>query len=235
MSPTAKGTKKASSKKKTTSSRTVKGKAKAKRKAETGKQSTSRRSQANRKSAASTRRKGAAVKKSAARSSHSAVAEVRDVIRRTFRKRAPSKPLTAAEKKALKEALIQLRDRIIDEIRFLSADNLARSQREATGDLSGYGLHMADQGTDNFDRDFAVNLVSSEQDVLYEIDEALQRLEAGTYGKCENCGEYIDKERLEALPFARLCIRCKTEQERQMAGNRNRGGGMLPWRRQDLD
>lgn len=107
-----------------------------------------------------------------------------------------------------------LRDRVVDEINFLAGDNLNRSQRESSGDLSSYSFHMADQGTDNFDREFALNLVSSEQDALYEIDEALQRIDQGEYGVCEACGCAIEKPRLKALPFCRMCVRCKAESER---------------------
>ena len=82
---------------------------------------------------------------------------------------------------------------MVDEIAFLAGDNLNRSQRESSGDLSSYSFHMADQGTDNFDREFALNLVSSEQDVLYEIDDALRRIDMGTYGVCEGCGK-ADRE-----------------------------------------
>jgi RNA polymerase-binding transcription factor DksA len=73
---------------------------------------------------------------------------------------------------------------------------------------------MADQGTDNFDREFAVNLLSSEQEVLYEIDEAMRRIEEKTYGACELCGCAIEKARLEAMPFAKLCFKCKAESEK---------------------
>lgn len=106
--------------------------------------------------------------------------------------------------------LVELRDHLIDGVNFLASDNLKRTHREASGELSGYSLHMADAGTDNFDREFALSLVSSEQEALYEIEEALKRLEHGTYGLCGNCEKPIRRERLEAVPFARLCIQCQS-------------------------
>lgn len=114
-----------------------------------------------------------------------------------------------------KKLLLDLRDHLIDGVSFLASDNLKRSQRDTTGELSGYSLHMADAGTDNFDRDFALSLVSSEQEALYEIGEALKRLEQGMYGLCEMCEKPIRKERLDAVPFARLCIHCQSTVEKQ--------------------
>ena len=113
----------------------------------------------------------------------------------------------AAKYKAL---LLDLRDHLIDGVSFLTTDNLKRSNRDASGELSGYSLHMADAGTDNFDREFALSIVSSEQEALYEIEEALKRLEHSTYGLCEMCEKSIRKERLEAVPFARLCVHCQS-------------------------
>jgi len=124
------------------------------------------------------------------------------------------KILTKSQLQDYKKILETVRDRVVDEIRFLAGDNLNRSPRDSTGDLSNYSLHMADQGTDNFDREFALNLVSSEQDVLYEIDDAMRRIELGTYGVCEGCNKAIEKARLMALPFAKLCIICKSEAEK---------------------
>lgn len=121
---------------------------------------------------------------------------------------------TPTELDKFRALLKNLRDRVVDEISFLAGDNLNRSQRDSSGDLSSYSFHMADQGTDNFDREFALNLVSSEQDALYEIDEALQRIDSGEYGMCEACGCAIEKPRLKALPFCRMCVRCKAESER---------------------
>jgi len=113
-----------------------------------------------------------------------------------------------------KRLLLELRDHLIDGVNFLATDNLKRSHREASGELSGYSLHMADAGTDNFDREFALSLVSSEQEALYEIEEALKRLEHSTYGLCGNCEKPIRRERLEAVPFARLCIQCQSSIEK---------------------
>ena len=127
---------------------------------------------------------------------------------------AVTKRLTAKDLAMFKDLLLKLRDRVIDEIKFLSHDNLNRSQRDSAGDLSSYSFHMADQGTDNFDREFAANLLSSEQDVLYEIDEALRRIDGGTYGICESTGQPIEYERLKVLPFARYCVAAQTEMER---------------------
>ena len=127
---------------------------------------------------------------------------------------AVTKRLTAKDLAFFKDLLLKLRDRVIDEISFLSRDSLNRSQRDSSGDLSSYSFHMADQGTDNFDREFAANLLSSEQDVLYEIDEAIRRIDGGTFGICEATGQPIEYERLKVLPFARYCVAAQTEMER---------------------
>jgi len=110
--------------------------------------------------------------------------------------------------------LVELRDHLIDGVNFLATDNLKRTAKDASGELSGYSLHMADAGTDNFDREFALSLVSNEQEALYEIEEALKRLEGGTYGVCEMCEKLVRKERLEAVPFARFCIQCQSGVEK---------------------
>lgn len=122
--------------------------------------------------------------------------------------------LTKEENAKFHRLLLELRDHLIDGVNFLASENLKRSSRDASGELSGYSLHMADAGTDNFDREFALSLVSNEQEALYEIEEALKRLEQGTYGICEMCEKPIRKERLEAVPFARLCVQCQSSVEK---------------------
>jgi RNA polymerase-binding transcription factor DksA len=128
----------------------------------------------------------------------------------------PAKTLKLSKDDATKykALLLDLRDHIIDGVNFLASDNLKRTQRDSSGELSNYSLHMADAGTDNFDRDFALSLVSNEQEALYEIEEALKRLEHSTYGVCGNCEKNIMKARLEAVPFARLCVNCQSEIEK---------------------
>jgi RNA polymerase-binding transcription factor DksA len=125
-----------------------------------------------------------------------------------------NKHFTLRELAFFRDLLLKQRDRIIDGIQFLSSDTLTRSQRESSGDLSSYSVHMADQGTDNFDREFAMSLVSGEQDILYEINEALKRVEQGTYGVCEVSEKPIERERLKILPYARYCVAVQSERER---------------------
>ena len=163
-------------------------------------------------------------KKSAARAAAPAPKGDKDKGNHTGRK---NKHLNSRELKYFHHLLLELRDRVTDEISFLTGDNLNRSQRDASGDLSNYGLHMADQGTDNFDREFALNLASSEQDILYEIDEAIHRIKSGTYGICEESGDPIEKERLKVIPHARYCVSVQSEMERGK-GRPRRFGTPMP-------
>lgn len=112
-----------------------------------------------------------------------------------------------------KKVLLEEKEKVLNEINNLAAENLSSTQRDLSGDLSGYSLHMADMGTDNYQRELALGLVSNEQQILYKIDEALQAIEDGTYGKCESCKKRISESRLKALSFAKLCISCKEEEE----------------------
>ncbi|MEM9226365.1 MAG: TraR/DksA C4-type zinc finger protein [Verrucomicrobiota bacterium] len=113
------------------------------------------------------------------------------------------------------KALLELRDHVNDGLQQHAADTLKRSNKDDAGDLSGYGQHMADAGTDTFDRDFALSLVSSEQEALYEIEEAIQRIFDGTYGVCEITGSAIAKDRLLAVPFTRYSLEGQRELEKQ--------------------
>jgi DnaK suppressor protein len=119
-----------------------------------------------------------------------------------------------------KEKLLQLRDAMVDSMAGVAQDTL-RARAEGS-EASAFGMHQADAGSDAYDRDFALSLLSQEQDALYEIDEALKRIELGTYGKCEMSGKPISHARLEAIPFARYTVECQSQLEKQSKASRVR-------------
>ena len=120
--------------------------------------------------------------------------------------------------------LIDLRTHLTAGIELHSEETLKRSAKEDSGDLSSYGQHMADSGTDTFDRDFALSLVSSEQEALTEIDSAIKRIHAGTYGVCEITQKPIAKERLLAVPFTRHSAEAQKDLERNRHRSRTQAG-----------
>ena len=122
--------------------------------------------------------------------------------------------------KRQKERLLQLRDGMLDSMSGVARDTL-RARAEGS-EASAFGMHQADAGSDAYDRDFALSLLSQEQDALYEIDEALKRIEQGTYGICELCNKPILHARLEAIPFARFTVDCQSQLEKQRKMTRSR-------------
>jgi len=112
-----------------------------------------------------------------------------------------------------REKIVELYDSIVDSMNGVAKDTL-RSRAEGS-EASAFGMHTADAGSDAYDRDFALSLLSQEQDALYEIEQALKRIELGTYGICEMSGKEISHARLEAMPFARYTVECQAEIERQ--------------------
>ena len=122
--------------------------------------------------------------------------------------------------RAQKDKLLQLRDAMVDSMAGVAQDTL-RARAEGS-EASAFGMHQADAGSDAYDRDFALSLLSQEQDALYEIDEALKRIDLGTYGKCEMSGKPILRARLEAIPFARFTVECQSQLEKQSKASRVR-------------
>ena len=112
-----------------------------------------------------------------------------------------------------RERLLALKDTLLDSMQGVARDSL-RSRAEGS-EASAFGMHQADAGSDAYDRDFALSLLSQEQDSLYEIDEALKRIENGSYGVCEMSGKPIPHARLEALPFTRYTVECQAELEKR--------------------
>ncbi len=120
--------------------------------------------------------------------------------------------------------LLDLRQHLTAGIELHSEETLKRSSKDDSGDLSSYGQHQADSGTDTFDRDFALSLVSSEQEALGEIEAAIKRIKDGTYGICEITQEPIAKDRLLAVPFTRYSANAQKELERNRHRSRTQAG-----------
>lgn len=129
----------------------------------------------------------------------------------------PKKPvLPASFLKKQRQRLVELRDAYLNSAEGVTSQNL----RNEGGDASAFGMHQADAGSDAYDRDFALSLLAKEQDAIYEINEALNRIGAGTYGICEMSGATIPEERLEALPFTRFTVACQERLEREQHSGR---------------
>ena len=114
--------------------------------------------------------------------------------------------------------LLELREQLLRQMNGLA--------KESAQEMAGYSLHMADSGTDNFDRDFALSLLSSDQDAVYEIEEALKRIERNTYGICELTGKTIPRSRLEAIPWTRFTVQAQAQLEREGALRQRRLGAL---------
>ena len=140
------------------------------------------------------------------------------------RKVKPARAFNKSELQFFRAQLQKQLDLIQGNLTALAGDNLKRSPIEASGDISAHSTHMADQGTDNFDRELALNLASSRQESLYDIEDALRRADEGTYGACESCGGAIELPRLKALPFAKKCMSCQNAAERGRTKYRPFGG-----------
>ena len=129
----------------------------------------------------------------------------------------PRKVFKAKEIAEFKERLLTLRERVSGDYSALSRDNMAANQRDPS---------LSDQGTDTFDREMELNMMGSEQEVLFEIDAALHRIEKGTYGICELTEADIPRARLEALPYVRYTVEAQSQLEQGRARFRPFGGTM---------
>ncbi|MEN8785117.1 MAG: TraR/DksA C4-type zinc finger protein, partial [Akkermansiaceae bacterium] len=163
--------------------------------------------------------KKAAVKKvvkKATKRAKKKVAEIEElppvVVKRRYVKPEKVAKLTIFEKKQ-RQRLLDLRDQITDVMHGIQSDTIKNGAEGS--DASGSGMHQGDAGSDAYDRDFALNMLSKEANALGEIEEALQRLELGTYGVCEESGQKIPNPRLEAMPFARLTVERQAAKERE--------------------
>jgi RNA polymerase-binding transcription factor DksA len=122
--------------------------------------------------------------------------------------------MSEAEIKSYKQRLLALKKRMGGDLTELEEEALHGVGGEASGGLSNVPIHPADLGTDNYEEEVSLGLIENEYQLLTEVNDALARIEQGTFGRCENCGREIPRERLEALPYARHCAPCA----RQMQG-----------------
>ena len=121
--------------------------------------------------------------------------------------------MKGAELARYKKALLEKYNLLTGSKSALEEQALKKSRQESSGDLSNMPIHMADIGSDNYEQEFNLGLIESEDQILHEIEDALHRIEEGTFGNCEECGKPIRKIRLNAVPHARHCISCQREQE----------------------
>ncbi len=125
-----------------------------------------------------------------------------------------SKKLNKKTCEFYKKLLLEKREELLGDISQISEETLKKSQKDASGDISGYTFHMADVATDNYDREFSLGLASKERGVLFEINHVLVKLQEGTFGLCESCKKPISKVRLKAVPYATLCLKCQQNKEK---------------------
>lgn len=120
-----------------------------------------------------------------------------------------------AESKPYKEQLLRLRARLRGDVNQMADVALGKPRGEAAGDVSRMPIHMADLGTDNYEQEFTLSRMESEEGILDLIEGALERIESGTFGQCEECSGKITKPRLEAIPYTPFCIKCAEKQEKK--------------------
>jgi len=116
-----------------------------------------------------------------------------------------------ADLKNYKEQLLALRARVRGDVSQMADTALKQSRTQSSGGLSNMPIHMADLGTDNFEQEFTLSLMESDAGILDKIEAALERIEDGTYGQCEECGAKIPKTRLNAIPYATMCVKCASQ------------------------
>jgi RNA polymerase-binding transcription factor DksA len=122
-------------------------------------------------------------------------------------------PMTQAELDSYRQQLLDLRDRLKGDVSHLTNEALRHAGAEASGGLSNTPIHMADLGTDNFEQEFTLGLIQNEEQALDQIGGALDRIDQGSYGRCEECQKDVPKARLQAIPYTRYCVDCARKLE----------------------
>jgi len=118
------------------------------------------------------------------------------------------------ERNKFEKLLVEMREKKLAYITMLRELAISRTQRDASGDISAFTSHPADISTESDEREKVASLITRETQSLKELDAALERIRDASYGKCDTCGGDIPPARLQALPFATLCVKCQTEAEK---------------------
>ena len=121
--------------------------------------------------------------------------------------------MNARELASFRKVLLSVREKLAGNVNSMEGEALKKSRQDAAGDLSNVPFHMADLGTDNYERDLMIHLIQNGEEELKCIDAALERLEDKTFGICEVCDKKITKARLMARPYAKLCLDCQQQEE----------------------
>lgn len=180
------------------------------------------------KAAAKKTSKKAAAKKPAAKKVAKKTASARKPAKEVAADPSSKKALKKPSKKPVKltsfikkqrQRLLDLRDELVDAMTGVTGE--IRNSAQGS-EASGSGMHQGDAGSDAYDRDFALSVLAQEQDALYEIEQALRRIDRGVYGVCELSGSKIPQARLEAIPFARLTVECQANWEKEYGTQRFR-------------
>ena len=120
-----------------------------------------------------------------------------------------------SEMKVYRDRLVALRARLRGDVHAMADAALNKTRAEASGDLSLMPIHMADVGTDNYEQEFTLSLLQKDEGTLELLEAALERIEEGVYGTCQECGGRIPKTRLNAIPFTPHCVKCASKIETQ--------------------
>ncbi|MFH0911343.1 MAG: TraR/DksA C4-type zinc finger protein [Planctomycetota bacterium] len=126
-------------------------------------------------------------------------------------------PLSKQERKELRGRMLEIRQELMRDSNIMANEALIGDSKADNGNLSTVPQHMADKGSDNFEQAFTISRLENATEIIGEIDEALDRIERGTYGICGECGEAIGLRRLRARPHADLCVTCQQKQEQERA------------------
>jgi DnaK suppressor protein len=138
--------------------------------------------------------------------------------------------LTAAEIEKFRQILVTKRNEILGNVTVMEDETLKKERSE----LSSMPFHMADAGSDNFEQEFALDLMDGEKKMLIEINDALRRIDEKMFGICEGNGESISKARLNAIPWARYCVACAELNEKgQLTGEKEKPTGLIPFESQE--